>query len=318
LNLCQIIYDILKVSKKKVVIIYINMVYLFSEKLNGADRKIMLLIWIVIGIVLIFLAALIFCIAPGKMSPEAKKTAKIFYGLNCAHRGLHSEDQKIPENSLPAFAAARQGKYGVELDVQLSKDNQVVVFHDDDLLRVCGVDARVNSKTFYELSELKLLDTEDKIPLLTEVLEVLGDTPVIVELKSAGSMNTKLCEETLKILRERGIHWCIESFDPRVGAWFRKNAPDVLRGQLSCPPTKFSGISKIQSILLGNLLTNFMSRPHFIAFSNTRRPLTVKLCHTMKPMKIIWTVLPTADIEECERENDAVIFEYYEPSPTYR
>ena len=277
----------------------------------------MVLIWIIIGIAVLLPAALIFCVAPGKITPEAKKTANVFKGLNCAHRGLHSEDQKIPENSLPAFAAARQGKYGVELDVQLSKDNQVVVFHDDDLKRVCGVDARVNSKTFKELSELKLLETEERIPLLTEVLEVLGETPVIVELKSAGPMNAKLCEETLKILREQGTHWCIESFDPRIGAWFSKNAPDVLRGQLSCPPTDFSGISKIQTILLGNLLTNFMSRPHFIAFSNTPRPLTVKLCHIMKPMKAIWTVLPTADIAECERENDTVIFEYYEPSPTY-
>jgi glycerophosphoryl diester phosphodiesterase len=278
----------------------------------------MILIWTVIGIVVLLLAALIFCIAPGKMSPEAKKTAKTFYGLNCAHRGLHTEDVKIPENSLPAFAAARQHKYGVELDVQLSEDNQVVVFHDDDLKRVCGVDARVNSKTWNELSELKLLDTEERIPLFTEVLEVLDDTPIIVELKSAGPMNTKLCEETLKILREQGMNWCIESFDPRVGAWFRKNAPDVLRGQLSCPPKKFSGISKLQTILLGNLLTNFMSRPHFIAYSNTRHPLTVKLCHLMKPMKAIWTVLPSADIAKCERENDTVIFEFYEPTPRYR
>jgi len=278
----------------------------------------MVLIWIVTCIVVLLLAALIFCIAPGRMSPEAKKTAKIFYGLNCAHRGLHTEDGRIPENSLPAFAAARQGGYGVELDVQFSKDNQVVVFHDVDLKRVCGVDANVNSLDWKELSELKLFDTEERIPLLTEVLEVLDDTPIIVELKPSGAMNTKLCEETFKILRKQGKCWCMESFDPRIGAWFRKNAPDVLRGQLSCPPMDFSGISKIQSILLGNLLTNFMSRPHFIAFSNTPRPLTVKLCHIMKPMKAIWTVLPTADIAECERENDTVIFEYYEPSPTYR
>ena len=275
-------------------------------------------ILIVIGIVVFLLAALIFCVAPGKMTAEAKKTAKIFYGLNCAHRGLHSEDGQIPENSLPAFAAARHGKYGVELDVQLSKDNRVVVFHDVDLNRMCGVDAKVSSKTWRELSELKLLDTEERIPFFTEVLEILDDTPVIVELKPAGAMNATLCEETLRILREQGKNWCIESFDPRVGAWFRKNAPDVLRGQLSCPPKKFSGIPKIQTIILGNLLTNFMSRPHFIAFSNTSRPFTVKLCYTMKPMKAIWTVLPTADIKECERENDTVIFEFYEPTPTYR
>ena len=152
------------------------------------------MIWILlaIGLIILLLVAVTFCVAPGKISPEAKQIAKAFKGLNCAHRGLHAEDQAIPENSIPAFKAAREGGYGVELDVQLSKDGKVVVFHDNDLKRVCGINEWVNSKDWKELSALPLFNTQEHIPLFTDVLEVLDDTPVIVELKSAGPNNAKL------------------------------------------------------------------------------------------------------------------------------
>jgi glycerophosphoryl diester phosphodiesterase len=267
---------------------------------------------------LFILMVLVYCIAPGKLTPPAKKMAEAFYGLNCAHRGLHTKDQRIPENSLPAFKLAREMGYGVELDVHLSKDERVVVFHDDDLKCACGVDKPVSGLTWDELNALRLFETNERIPLLTEVLAVLGDTPVIAEIKSAGSNNAKLCEKTLEILSAYGGGWCIESFDPRAAAWFRKNAPDVLRGQLSTPPHKFDTITKWKAFLLGNLLTNFISRPHFIAYSTEPRPLTVKLCRMMNPMTAIWTVRPNSDIARCEKENDTIIFEYYTPSARYK
>ena len=277
----------------------------------------MVWIFIIVGLLVVLTAAIIYCVAPGKISPEAKKTARIFYGLNCAHRGLHSEDKQVPENSISAFRAAVKGNYGVELDVQLSKDAQVVVFHDDDLKRICGIDAMVKSKDWKELSTLKLLGTDECIPLLTDVLKVLGETPIIVELKSAGPDNKKLCEETLKIMREHGQCWCIESFDPRICAWFRKNAPDVLRGQLSRPPKNMEGISSTAALLLGNLLTNFMSRPHFVAYEKSRHPLTVRLCKAMKPINVTWTIRPYDDIKKCEKENATIIFEFYKPEPRF-
>ena len=278
------------------------------------------MIWVYIAISLIVLLsiALAYCVAPGKMTPEAKKAAGAFYGLNCAHRGLHTEDRQVPENSISAFIAAREGNYGVELDVRLSKDEQVVVFHDPDLKRICGVDALVDSLDWDELSKLRLFDTQERMPLLTEVLEVLGDTPLIVEIKTAGDKNAKLCEETLKIMRSYKSSWCIESFDPRIGAWFRKNAPDVLRGQLGCPPLTFTELSRFLIFLGKNMLMNYMSRPHFIAYSNTPRPLAVLLCRAMGSMNFIWTVLPNHNIIKCEKENDTIIFEHYKPAPRFK
>ena len=278
------------------------------------------MIWILvtIGIILLLAAALVYCVAPGKISAEAGKTAKLFYGLNCAHRGLHSVDLSVPENSLPAFAAARKAGYGVELDVRLSKDEQVVVFHDDDLKRICGVHGRVSDLSRAELSKLSLSGTSERIPLLSEVLEILGDTPVIVELKSVGANNAILCQKTLDILRAHGCSLCVESFDPRMGAWFRKNAPDVLRGQLSSMPRNLESVSGLVAFLLGNLLTNFMSRPHFIAYSIGPRPFMAWLCRAMKPMNVVWTVQSGHDIARYEKENDTVIFEYYSPAPRYK
>jgi len=277
----------------------------------------MIWIYVTIGVIVMFAALLIYFIAPGKISPEAKKTAKIFKRLNCTHRGLHTIDQQIPENSIAAFKAAVEGSYGIELDVQLSKDEHVVVFHDDDLRRVCGIDALVSSKDLEELSKLSLFGTNENIPLLSDVLEAVGDTPLIIELKSANANNSKLCEKTLKILREQGRNWCIESFDPRIVAWFRKNAPDVLRGQLSRPSQYMVGISKLTAFILGNLLTNFMARPHFIAYENKKHPPIVKLCKAMKPMNVVWTIKPEHDIKKYEKENDSIIFEYYTPTPRY-
>jgi len=113
-------------------------------------------IWWTIGIAALLTAVLLYCVAPGKMSYEAKKAAEAFFGINIAHRGLHTENTEIPENSMAAFALASEKGYGVELDVRLTKDEQVVVFHDDNLGRVCGLDQLVKDLTYSELLNLRL------------------------------------------------------------------------------------------------------------------------------------------------------------------
>lgn len=250
--------------------------------------------------------------APGIAS---KKQKEPFWRRNFAHRGLHSADKTVPENSLAAFALAAENGYGMELDVQLSRDGEVVVFHDDDLKRVCGLDKRVDELTFAELRELRLCGTDERIPLFSEVLHVVaGRTPLIVELKN-GRSNRELCRKTLSYLNAYEGEACIESFNPLIVAWFRFNAPHLLRGQLSQPPEYYAeaGFPKIGGFILGNTLLNALARPHFIAYRIGKKPLLVRLSEALGAMKIGWTSHNIVN----EKGRDAVIFEFYRPDTRY-
>ena len=254
-----------------------------------------------------------FLIAPGK-AEEDKKTP--FAGRNFAHRGLHKMDKSVPENSLAAFRDAVENGYGVELDVHLTADSRLVVFHDDDIERVCSGEGRIEEMTYAELKHFRLCGTKEGIPLLSEVLEVIaGKAPIVLELKR-GDRNSELCERVYDILRCYGGDVCIESFDPFIVRWWKKHAPEVLRGQLSCPVEKFGeGTSKFKAFLLSNLLTNFICRPQFIAYGiSEKKPLLVRLCEKMGAMKVAWTSRDWST----ESDNDAVIFEFYRPRIKYK
>lgn len=253
-----------------------------------------------------------YLVAPGKLR---KKQRAPFQNRNFAHRGLHKRDKSVPENSIAAFERAASYGYGIELDVQLSKDGEVVVFHDDNLKRVTGVDARVDSKTLAELRELSLCGTDERIPLFSEVLKtVRGRGPLIVELKN-GKRNKELCEKTCALLRHYNGDYCIESFNPFIVRWFRENAPEIVRGQLACPPEDYAGAAKpVAAFLLGNTMLNFLSRPQFIAYKIGPKPFPVKVANALGAMKVCWTSHEWVN----ERGNDAVIFEYYKPKLKYR
>ena len=259
------------------------------------------------------LAALpVWAVAPGHASRRQKA---LFRGVNYAHRGLHTRDRAIPENSLPAFRRAAKEGYGIELDVQLSKDGEVVVFHDDTLDRVCGVHARVDELTLSELRDLRLCGTDEEIPLFSDVLaSIRGCEALIVELKN-GSRNRELCEKTLRCLTDYHGNVCIESFNPLIVAWFRFHAPDLVRGQLatSLKDYRESGITGVRAFVLHNTFLNFLARPQFIASRIGYRPPPVRLCTAMGALNIGWTSHEPRN----EKGRDAVIFEFYRPRQRY-
>ena len=137
-----------------------------------------------------------------------------------AHRGCHNE--LIPENSMPAFSKAIKNNLIIELDIHLLKDNKVVVFHDDNLKRMTGLDKPIKDLTYEEVRKLKLLNTNYKVPLLSDVLELInGKVPVIIELK----YDTKyglLESELLKILKNYKGLYAIKSFNPLSLYYFKK------------------------------------------------------------------------------------------------
>ena len=239
-----------------------------------------------------------------------------FRGLFYAHRGLYDNLHGVPENSLHAFRAAAEKGYGVELDVQLSSDGQVVVFHDDTLDRVCGVHGNVIDYSLTELRQMKLLDTEETIPLFTEVLDVLsqGAGPVIVELKS-GKRNNELCEKTRELLRGFAGVYCVESFDPGIVNWFRKNAPEIIRGQLAMPADHYAaGTNPLLARLLAGCRFSFLNKPDFIAYQVVPRPERVLRMRKKGVLLIGWT---SHNYEKDAKENDGVIFESCTPPLRY-
>jgi Glycerophosphoryl diester phosphodiesterase len=268
---------------------------------------------IIIILTVVILVA--FNLWPGGAS---EATRNKFYGRNYAHRGLYKRDQSIPENSVAAFAAAADAGYGMELDIQLSSDGEVVVFHDDNLLRACSVDKRVDELTLAELKELSLFGTEHRIPTLTEVFDVVkGSVPIIVEVKT-GHRNSELCENAYALLKEYKGDFCVESFHPGILGWFRNNAKEVFRGQLSASAKGFRALSKLQAFVLSNLFTNVTTRAQFIAYRVGEETAIVKFIYAIGTMRVAWTIDDTMDAAVFEEKYDAIIFEHYLPAPVFK
>lgn len=256
------------------------------------------------------------------------KTREKIYGRDCfervyfAHRGLHDRQNGIPENSMGAFRAAVSKGYGVELDVQLSRDGQIVVFHDDTLDRMCGVNGRVDEYTYEELHNMSLLGTEYTICLFSDILDVLaeGSGPLLCELKT-GKNNKELCEKTYRLLRSYPGKYCIESFNPFIVKWFLKNAPEVFRGQLAGPAKGYpKSVTKMGAWLLATCRLSFINKPDFIAYEIGRRPKRVLKKRAKGLMIFGWTSRDPDDAVatgESFTVDDALIFENYRPELSF-
>lgn len=151
-----------------------------------------------------------------------------------AHRGIF-DNKKIIENTISAFQESIKLNYSFELDVQLTKDNKLVVFHDDSLNRLLS-NKNLNKRniqdlTYLEISKYKLLDSSDGIPLFSDVLKLNCDKVFIdIEIKL-----TKRIKDTVDILiKELSCYknYSIKSFDPRIVRYIKKNYPSIKAGLL--------------------------------------------------------------------------------------
>lgn len=270
--------------------------------------------WIAIGVAVVLLTAYLVMVFP---APARKRMREKFANRSYAHRGLHDNAGGPPENSLAAFSAAVENGYGMELDVQLTKDKQLVVFHDLSLLRVCGVDKRVRDLTYDEIRELRLLDSGERIPLFAEVLAAVdGEQPLIVELKSDGEKlwSDETCRITYTILKDYTGDYCIESFDPFMVRWFALYAPKIVRGQLSMAMKGYGKrVSAINRFLVSHLLSNVLNRPHFIAYKYDDRNLSLKVAKLLGAMSFMWTVKEPEEQKKLQKREDGIIFEGYCP-----
>lgn len=250
-------------------------------------------------------------IYPGKRSRTSKKAIpNVFY----AHRGLWDDEK--PENSMPAFLNATEHGFGIEIDLHLTKDEYVVAFHDDDTKRMCGVDKDICDLTLSEIQQLRLLDTNENIPLLSEVLTLVdGKVPLIIELKCATvAMARPLCERVAAILDNYDGIYCIESFNPLVLLWCKKNRPSIIRGQLADAFLRKCETCTPMYFVLQHMLFNILTKPDFIAYNaQNSNALAFRIIKLFRPTTIAWTIRTQDELNECKRVFDRFIFECFMP-----
>lgn len=263
-------------------------------------------------ILIILLALYLFLIAPRMFH---KPTRTPLYGVYYAHRGLFDNKTDAPENSLPSFCKAVAAGYGIELDVQLSKDKVPVVFHDASLKRMCGVDGNVWEYTLAELKQMKLANSDATIPTFAEVLAAVdGKVPLIIEYK-LDVPQTLVCELANEMLSQYSGVYCIECFHPLALIWYRKHRPDIVRGQLCMEfwkEEKYRG--NLLFWLLSYLVSNVATRPDFIAYQHSDASnLSRRAARKLGALSVAWTIKNQEQLEAARKHFDLFIFDSFIP-----
>lgn len=203
-----------------------------------------------------------------------------------AHRGMF-DNIKIPENSIAAFKKALKYNYSIELDVQLTKDNILVVFHDDNLKRMTGLDKLIQETNYNELKELKLLDTKEYIPTLKEVLNLINNKVLLdIEVKA-----TKKIKEISTILNnelKNYNNYVLKSFDPRIVRHLKSTIQNTEIGYLIDGKYKF---------LYSNIVIKY-SKADFLSIS--KKLLNTKKFEKLKNkyQLLIWTIKNKDEIQD--------------------
>ncbi len=271
----------------------------------------------VLYVVLIIAAVLVllyFLAIMPRLTGRAKR--KDFLGVYYAHRGLHDNASDAPENSMAAFKKAVKKGYGVELDVQLTKDKVPVVFHDFTLERICRREGKVSDYTWQELKEFKLCDSQERIPLFADVLKTVdGKVPLIVELKVEW-MDISVCPIADRLLRQYQGLYCIESFNPLALSWYRRYHNDVVRGQLADGFLKSGEFKGILYFFLQNLLLNWITKPDFIAYNHKYADIAARrICRKLyRSMAVAWTIKSQEELEKAKGQFDIFIFDSFIPT----
>lgn len=227
-----------------------------------------------------------------------------------AHRGLHSAD--APENSLKAFQNAIDNGYAIELDVHIIADDTLVVIHDETLKRIANRDGYVANLKKDNLKNIFLLGSDQTLPTFDEVLNlVAGKTPLLIEIKNTQRIG-KLEKLLLQRLKNYDGPYAVQSFNPFSLQYFKNNAPDIWRGQLS-GFFKNIEMSRFKKFVLKKMFFNkHVSCPHFISYEADTLPNSCVRRYSHLPI-LAWTVRSQEQLERVCKHCDNIIFENFIP-----
>lgn len=196
-----------------------------------------------------------------------------------AHRGIHNE--AIPENSMKAFSLALKKNIPIEFDVHILKDKNIVVFHDDNLKRMTNKDKFIKECTYEEIKDLKLKNTDEKIPLLKDVLKLV-DGKVLLDIELKMDVTDHSLEDGLiEILKDYNGEVILKSFDFRKVKYLKKHTNYKI-GLL------IKRMSGFKDFIIRNINFNILIKPDFLACN--KNMLDCKSVKTFKKDIYIWTI----------------------------
>ncbi len=220
-----------------------------------------------------------------------------------AHRGLF-DNKKIVENTISAFKRALLDNFNIELDIRVTKDNKIVVFHDNNIKRLTGIDKLVKDMTYEELSNFTLLNTTDKIPLLEDVLKLVnGRVTLLIELKENFSNNT--LKELNKLLLDYNGKVLLQSFNPVI---IRKMALTSLkRYNMGILLTnEYKGFKKV---LYDVFTYKYLIKQKYISFISSPKELIFKVKEVSLKELFIWTIKTKEDFIKYKKYSNNLICE---------
>jgi glycerophosphoryl diester phosphodiesterase len=227
-----------------------------------------------------------------------------------AHRGYHAPG--IPENSMAAFQEAVRNGFAIELDVHMTKDDVLMVFHDDTLVRMTGHDHILRDCTYAEIKDLVLDGTGEKIPVLAEVLgEINGRVGVFIEVKAHPDIGRT--EELLaRVLETYEGKFAVLSFDPRILRWFYRNRPSFIRGQIA-GGLKGKKLPVLHRFMVRNLVVCLWSRPGFVAYEEGYFSAWIRfMAWVLRVPVILWTIRDPATAKKLRETGQNFIFEGFQ------
>lgn len=235
-----------------------------------------------------------------------------------AHRGYHDRSQGRIENTVGAIVAAVERGFAVELDLQLTVNDEVVVFHDYVLDRLCEATGRVDQLNLAALRATRLRDSNEQIPTLDEVLEEVGGrVPLFLELKSHWTGDRRMEVAVVKAVTNYSGPVALMSFDPRIVSTLRKLIPHLPRGLLAGPhsPADDHPTPAYLQFAYRHLFAACLSLPNFIGYDVKALPASSPLMirHVFRIPLLTWTVRNTAERQIADRWADQMIFEGFDP-----
>ena len=196
-----------------------------------------------------------------------------------AHRGIHNE--AIPENSIKAFSLSLKKNIPIKFDIHILKDKNIVVFHDDNLKRMTNKNKFIKECTYEEIKDLKLKNTDEKIPLLKDVLKLV-DGKVLLDIELKMDVTDHSLEDGLiEILKDYNGEVILKSFDYRKVKYLKKHTNYKI-GLL------IKRMSGFKDFIIRNINFNILIKPDFLACN--KNMLDCKSVKTFKKDIYIWTI----------------------------